>query len=93
MAVRSGTQLEFHALGRRAEVGNFDGGAISSDAGGLLLEEVEAHTGILARLAAQFIGYRDPELIEHNVRDERRGDWAGQVQGLRQDPQMLQAAS
>lgn len=65
----SGAQLEFHALGRRAVVGNFDGGAISSDGGGLLLGEVEAHTGILARLAAQFIDYRDPELIEHSVRE------------------------
>jgi len=37
-------QLEFHALGRRAVVGKFDGGNISSDGGGLLLGEVEART-------------------------------------------------
>jgi len=47
----NGEQLEFHALGRRAVVGKFDGGMISSDGGGLLLAEVEARTGILARLA------------------------------------------
>ena len=37
-------QLEFHGLGRRAVVGQFDGGKISSDSGGLLLREVEQRT-------------------------------------------------
>jgi hypothetical protein len=62
-------QLEFHALGRRSVVGKFDGGRISSDAGGLLLGEVEARTNILQRLADQFVDYRDPEAIEHSVRE------------------------
>ena len=44
-------QMDFQALGRRMVVGKFDGGMISSDAGGLLLREVEAKTGILARLS------------------------------------------
>ena len=62
-------QLEFHALGRRAVVGRFDGGMISSDGGGLLLTEVEAKTRIVERLAQQFVDQRDPEAIEHSVRD------------------------
>jgi hypothetical protein len=33
--------MEFHQLGRRAVIGRFDGGKISSDAGGVLLREVE----------------------------------------------------
>jgi hypothetical protein len=45
----------------------FDGGAITSDAGGLLLREVEAKTGILRRFAACFTDHRDPELVEHTV--------------------------
>jgi hypothetical protein len=45
-------QLAFHGLGRRAVVGQFDGGKISSDSGGLLLREVEQRTHILNRLAA-----------------------------------------
>jgi hypothetical protein len=65
----NGKQLEFHALGKRAVVGKFDGGMISSDGGGLLLAEVEARTGILARLAEQFADHRDPEAIEHSVRE------------------------
>ena len=62
-------QLEFHALGRRAVVGKFDGGNISSDGGGLLLGEVEARTRIIKRLADQFVDHRDPEAIEHSVRE------------------------
>jgi hypothetical protein len=45
----------------------FDGGAITSDAGGLLLREVETKTGLLRRLAACFTDYRDPDLVEHTV--------------------------
>jgi hypothetical protein len=61
------TQLEFHALGRREVVGKFDGGNITSDAGGLLLRETEMRTGILSRFAECFQDLRDPELIEHTV--------------------------
>jgi hypothetical protein len=48
-------------------VGQFDGGKISSDSGGLLLREVERRTHILKRLAGCFVDYRDPEQIEHTV--------------------------
>ena len=60
-------QLEFHGLGRRKVVGRFDGGKISSDAGGLLLREVEKPREILGRLAGCFQDYRDQDLIEHTV--------------------------
>jgi hypothetical protein len=63
----TGEQLEFHGLGRRVVVARFDGGAISTDGGALLLREVEAKTGLLARVAAQFTDHRAPELIEHSV--------------------------
>ncbi len=62
-------QLEFHALGRRAVVGNFDGGQISSDGGAPLLREVERRTGILQRLAQRFEDHRDIDLIEHSVEE------------------------
>jgi len=65
----SAEQLEFHALGKRAVVGRFDGGAISSDGGGLLLSKVEVKTRIVERLAEQFVDHRNPEHIEHSVRD------------------------
>jgi len=59
----------FHPLGRREVRGRFDGGAITSDAGGLLLREVEKRTGIVAQFAACFTDQRDPERIEHTVRE------------------------
>jgi hypothetical protein len=61
-------QLEFHAVGRRAVIGRFDGGRITSDGGGLLLREVEQRLGLLDRLAGCFDDYRNPRSIEHSVR-------------------------
>jgi hypothetical protein len=43
--------FEFHPLGSRDVVAAFDGGDITSDAGGLMLREVEQRTGILRRFA------------------------------------------
>jgi hypothetical protein len=48
-------------------VGRFDGGKISSDAGGVILREVEKRTGILNRLAGCFRDYRNEDRIEHTV--------------------------
>jgi len=61
------TQLEFHALGKRKVIGKFDGGTITSDAGGLLLRECEKRTGIIAGFAKCFEDLRNPDLIEHTV--------------------------
>jgi hypothetical protein len=61
-------QMEFQHLGRRGVIGRFDGGKISSDAGGLLLREVESRFDILKRLAKDcFRDYRDKDRIEHSV--------------------------
>ena len=60
-------EFDFQALGNRGVTARFDGGAITSDAGGLLLREVEAKTGILRRFAACFTDHRDPDLVEHSV--------------------------
>jgi len=62
-------EFAFQGLGSRAVTARFDGGAITSDAGGLLLREVEAKTGILRRFAGCFTDHRDPDLIEHTVRE------------------------
>ena len=61
--------FEFHPLGKREVRGQFDGGAITSDAGGLLLREVEKRTGIIAQFAACFSDHRDAERIEHTVKE------------------------
>ena len=61
------TTFAFHPLGSRAVVARFDGGTITSDAGGLLLREVERRTGILRQFAGCFTDHRDPDLIEHTA--------------------------
>ena len=63
----SSPSFDFQPLGMRQVTARFDGGTITSDAGGLLLREVEAKTGLLASLARCFDDFRDPELIEHSV--------------------------
>lgn len=61
--------LEFHPLNQREVTGRFDGGAITSDGGGLLLREVEKRTGIVERFAACFRDYRAGERVEHTVKE------------------------
>jgi len=61
--------LQFHPLRKREVRGRFDGGAITSDAGGLLLREVEKRTGIIRQFAACFRDSRDPARIEHPVEE------------------------
>ncbi len=74
----SGKLFEFHPLGRREVRAGFEGGAISSDGGGLLLREVEKRTGIVKRFAACFRDHREAERVEHTV-----GELVGQrVYGL-----------
>jgi hypothetical protein len=60
-------RFDFQPLEKRELVGIFDGGAITSDAGALLLREVEAKMAVIARFADCFTDYRDAEAIEHSV--------------------------
>src|SRR5258708_256003 len=59
----------FHPQKRREIRAQFDGGAITSDGGGLLLREVEKRVGVLRQFAACFTDYRNPDLIEHKVEE------------------------
>src|SRR6201997_1791577 len=59
----------FHPQKRREIRAQFDGGAITSDGGGLLLREVEKRIGILHQFSACFTDYRNPDLIEHPVEE------------------------
>ena len=65
----SESRFRFEDLGHREVVARFDGGEITSDAGGLLLRKVEQRTGILRQFAACFEDRRKPELIEHTVQE------------------------
>ena len=59
--------FEFAPVGRHGVVGNFDGGTITSDAGGLLLGATDRVIGLVDRFAQCFIDHRSPELVEHLV--------------------------
>jgi hypothetical protein len=59
--------VAFHDLDRRKVVAQFDGGTITSDAGALLLREVDQTTGILRDFTACFTDFRNPDLIEHTL--------------------------
>jgi hypothetical protein len=50
-------------------VARFDGGRVTSDAGGILLREIEERFHLVERFAACFTDHRDPELIEHPLVD------------------------
>ena len=61
------TKLMFQGLDGREVVGRFEGGEITSNAGGVLLREMEQRTRILGRLSECFTDHRDPDRIEHSV--------------------------
>jgi DDE family transposase len=63
----SAGQFAFEALGSRKVTAAFDGGAITSNAGALLLREVDRRIGLSHRTAACFNDGRDPERIEHRL--------------------------
>jgi len=59
----------FQDLGKRKVVASFDGGMISSDAGGLLLREVAVATDLLRQFSDCFLDYRKQRFVEHSVQD------------------------
>ena len=63
----STTTFAFQPLGTRDVHARFDGGAVTSDGGALLLGQAERITGALQQFAQCFIDYRDADAIEHTV--------------------------
>jgi hypothetical protein len=62
-------QLHFQGLGERKVVAAFDGGTITSDAGALLLREIEAARGFLSRFCQCFVDQRNPRYVEHSLQE------------------------
>ena len=60
--------FEFAPIDRRSVVAGFDGGAITSDAGALLLGATDRAIRLVDRFAGCFSDRRDPRLVEHLVR-------------------------
>lgn len=61
-------RVHFTPLGRQQLLAEFDGGAITSDAGAVLLRQVEQKLDLFRRMDAAIPDPRDPELIEHEQR-------------------------
>ena len=59
--------FEFPPVDGRQVVASFDGGAITSDAGALLLGQTDRAIRLTERFAACFADRRTPELVEHQV--------------------------
>ena len=59
--------FEFEPVEGKKVVAGFDGGTITSDAGGLLLGQLDRGLGLIRRMAGCFTDRRDPRLIEHTV--------------------------
>ena len=60
-------RFEFEAVDRRSVVAGFDGGNITSNAGALLLGQVDRGLGLMRRFAACFVDRRDARYVEHQV--------------------------
>lgn len=63
------TSFGFATVGKREIVARFDGGTMTTEAGGLLLHKTEQKTGILRRFAGCYCDFRKAERIEHSVRE------------------------
>jgi hypothetical protein len=60
--------LAFSSLSRRTILADFNGGQLTSDAGGLLLREIDRRIGLTQALAEGIADPRDPAKITHDLR-------------------------
>src|SRR5699024_11167208 len=60
-------QLRFHAIEGLTVRGDFEGGALSSDFGTILLRETESQIGLIDRLTNAIKDRRHPSYIEHSM--------------------------
>jgi hypothetical protein len=63
----NGLRFAFATEGRREIAAEFNGGAISSDGGALLLGEAERKLKLIERFRQCFLDGRNPALVEHRI--------------------------
>src|SRR5271157_6079529 len=71
----------FADLGSRRVQADFSGGSLSTDAGALLLRQVDAHLGMCAGLAPCFEDARNPRWVDHSVEELLRQRIFGEALG------------
>jgi hypothetical protein len=88
-------QLQFQGLGKSKVEGDFSGGYLSSDGGGLLLREFESKRGLIKGLSRCFYDWREKRWVEHRLEELLRQRLFGLAlgyedlndhSGLRRDP-------
>lgn len=62
-------ELDFGRIKRQRITANFEGGALSSDGGLMLLRQVDQKIGLSAAVATVVHDPRNPDLITHSLRD------------------------
>jgi hypothetical protein len=62
-------EMGFGRLGRCKIEADFEGGALSSDGGLMLLRQMDRRIGLSQAVAAAMHDPRDPDLITHTLRD------------------------
>jgi len=62
----------FQDLGSRKVVADFSGGTLSSDAGALLLRQVDINLGLTVELAQCFCDQRNSTWVDHSVQEMLR---------------------
>jgi hypothetical protein len=60
-------RIDFGSLDRRIIEADFDGGTITSNAGALLLGQLDRGVGLIRRFASCFSDRRNPLLVEHRL--------------------------
>ena len=92
------SSFEFGGAWSRSVVARFDGGRITSNAGGLLLRQVDDRIGLLRRLNSCFLDGRDRKRVRHSVQEMLAQRVYGLALGyedlndheqLRQDPLLM----
>ena len=63
------TEMDFGSSGGRKLVGAFDGGAITSNGGVVLLAAADKMVGLCERLAGCFRDHRNADLVTHETVD------------------------
>lgn len=61
------TRFAFQGHFSRQVTGQFNGGTMTSDAGGLLLRETDRRMNLLPRLGECFLDGRDPARVQHSI--------------------------
>ena len=62
-------RIEFHPHHKRQVLADFNGGMITSDAGGTVLREAEMRFGAIEAFSGCFTDHRDQRYVEHTVKD------------------------